>query len=60
MNAANRAFDDIILILQPRKEAGQNAADIINCDPARLILALVLGKVCPQILRENMPDAFAE
>ena len=48
------------ILIQPRKEAGQNAADIINRDPARLILALVLGKVCSQILRENMADTFAE
>ena len=61
VDTARWTFDDIIFILQPRKEAGQDSAAYCqSLQTARLVLALVLREVCPQILRKDVTDILSE
>ena len=58
MDAANRAFQNIVLILQPREKTGQNSADIIYRHTAGLVLALIIRQIGTQILRLYMANTF--
>ena len=58
MDTANRTFQNIILVLQPREKAGQNPADIIYRHTTGLVLTLIIGQIGTQILRLNVADAF--
>ena len=60
MNAPNGAFDDIVLVLQPREEARQDTADIIHSDLAGLLFRLIVGQISPQIVRCDMLDTLAD
>ena len=41
VNAPNWAFDDIVLVLQPREEARQDTANVIHSDLAGLLFCLI-------------------
>ena len=51
VDPADRAFYDVILILQPRIEGGQNATDVIDCHLAGFPLHLVCSQILPNVIR---------
>ena len=54
MNPAHRTLQDQIFILQPGKEAGQDAADVVHCDFAGVVAALITVQISAQIVGSNV------
>ena len=60
MYPTSGTFDNVILILQPGKEAGENASDIVYGDPAGLPGALILRQITAQIRCCDLLRRFSE
>ena len=58
--ASDRAFQYVILVLQPREEAGQDTADIVYRNLAWFLLFLILGQVSSNIVRYNVLNIFVQ
>ena len=54
VDAADRAFDDIVFILQPGKETGQNAPDVVNGHFAGTAILLIICQIPAQIIRHDL------
>ena len=60
MDPADGAFYDIILILQPRIECGQNTPNVVDGYLAGFPLHLVCGQILPNIIRGDPLHRFAD
>ena len=50
MNTANRAFYNVVLVLQPGEEAGKDAANIIYRYAADFVFVLIFRQIGPEII----------
>ena len=59
MDPANWAFYNIILILKPGKECGQDSPNIVYRNPAGFSLHLVFGQISTQIIRCDLSRSLS-
>ena len=60
VNPSRRAFQNVILVLQPREEAAQDAPDVVDGHPARAALLLIIRQVAAQIVRRDLLRGLAD
>lgn len=60
VDAADRAFEDIVFVLQPCEKAGQNAANVVDIAAAAPTGLLVIRQILAQIVRCDVHDALVD